>query len=120
MTVTGFLLDEHVPRAIQARLVQMAAGIRVYAIGDDDAPPKGTPDGDLLVWIAEQECLLVTNNRATMPAHFAAHLAQGGHVPGIIQLPKRMDIAAILDDLLLIWGAGEDNEFQDRMVYLPL
>ncbi|HEX5504779.1 MAG TPA: hypothetical protein VFW96_19335 [Thermomicrobiales bacterium] len=120
MDAGGFLLDEHVPRAIQARLIQMAVEIRVYAIGDDDAPPKGTPDSDLLVWIADHECLLVTNNRATMPVHLVARLAQGGHVPGIIQLPKRMDVAAIVDDLLLVWGGGEDDEFQDRIVYLPL
>ncbi len=55
-----------------------------------------------------------------MPMHLCAHLAQGGHVPGIVQPPRRMDIHAIVDDLLLLWGAGLPGEFQDQIVYLPL
>ncbi len=64
--------------------------------------------------------MLVTNNRASMPGHLADHLALGRHVPGIIQLPRRMNIRAILDDLWLIWAAAQPNEFQDQIVHLPL
>ena len=64
--------------------------------------------------------MLVTNNRATMPVHLQAHLSQGKHVPGIVQLPRRMNIGAILDDLLLIWGASQPGELQDQIVYLSL
>jgi hypothetical protein len=120
MSAVCFLLDEHVPLIIQAQLEQMEPGIRVYAIGEGIAPPKGTPDPAILCWVAAHGCMLVTNNRATMPVHLQAHLAQDRHVPGIVQLPRRMNISAILDDLLLIWGASLPNEFQDQIVYLPL
>lgn len=117
---TGFLLDEHVPLVIRTRLRQLAVGVRVYRVGDGVAPPASTPDPDLLVWIDDHDCLLVTNNRATMPVHLAAHLAQGRHVRGIVQLPERMNIGAVLDNLLLIRGAGLPDEFQDRITHLPL
>ena len=120
MTTTGFLLDEHVPLVIQARLAQLATGLRVYAVGEDDAPPKGTPDSAILAWVEAHDCLLVTNNRATMPVHLTAHLAGGGHVPGIVQLPRRMDVRVILKDLFLIWSAGLEGEFRDQIIYLPL
>jgi hypothetical protein len=120
MSAVCFLLDEHVPLIIQAQLEQMDPGMRVYAIGDGVAPPKGTPDPDILRWIETRGCMLVTNNRATMPVHLRAHLAQDRHVPGIVQLPRRMNVGAILDDLLLIWGASLPGEFQDQIVYLPL
>jgi len=64
--------------------------------------------------------MLITNNRATMPVHLRAHLARGRHVPGIVQLPRRMNVSITVDDLLLIWGASLPNEFQDQIVYLPL
>jgi len=116
-----FLLDEHVPVFIQAQLERMEPELSVYAIGDGIAPPKGTPDPDILIWIEAHGCMLVTNNRSTIPVHLRAHLDQGRHVPGIIQLPRRMrNVGAILDDLLLIWGAGRPGEFQDQIVYLPL
>ena len=48
MSVICFLLDENVPLVIQAQLEQMEPTIHVYAIGDGIAPPKGTPDPDIL------------------------------------------------------------------------
>lgn len=42
------------------------------------------------------------------------------HVSGIIQLPRRMNIRAVLDDLWLIWAAARPDEFQDQIVHLPL
>lgn len=115
-----FLLDENVPLIIQALLEQRDPEIRVYAIGDGIAPPKGTPDPDILAWVEAHGCMLVTNNRATMPVHLRAHLARGRHVRGIVQLPRRMNIRATVDDLWLIWGASLPHEFRDQIVYLPL
>jgi len=116
----SFLLDEHVPPLIQAQLVQMAPELQVYVIGEAITPPRGTPDPDVLIWIEVHGCMLVTNNRASMPGHLADHLALGYHVPGIIQLPRRMNMRAILDDLWLIWAAALPDEFQDQIVHLPL
>lgn len=55
-----------------------------------------------------------------MPVHLTAHLTQGHHVPGIVQLNPDMSMGAILEDLLLMWGAGLPDEFADRINYLPL
>jgi hypothetical protein len=120
MSTICLLLDEHVPRLIRARLEQIAPEMRVYAIGDGFAPANGTLDPDILVWIEAHGCMLITNNRASMPVHLQAHLDEGRHVPGIMQLPKQMNINTVLDDVLLIWGASLPAEFQDQIVYLPL
>ncbi len=120
MNTICFLLDEHVPHVIRVQLEQMEPDIHVYAIGDDTAPPRGTPDPDILCWIEVHGCMLVTNNRASMPVHLQEHLVQNRHVPGIVQLPRRMSIGVILDDLLLLWGASLSGEFQDQIVHLPL
>ncbi len=40
MSVTCFLLDEHIPLVIQAQLEQREPKLRVYVIGDGIAPPK--------------------------------------------------------------------------------
>lgn len=120
MSAVRFLLDEHIPLFIQTQLKQREPEIEIYAIGDGTAPPKGTLDPDILSWLELRDCLLVTNNRATIPVHLQDHLALGRHVPGIIQLPRRMDIGHILNDLLLIWAAARPGEFQDQIVHLPL
>ena len=120
MSLVCFLLDEHVPPFIQAQLARMEPNLRVYAINDGNAPVKGTLDPDILIWIETHGCLLVTNNRASMPGHLADHLARGRHIPGIIQLPRHLNVGAILDDLWLIWAAAQPGEFQDQIVHLPL
>ena len=120
MSDLGFLLDEHVAHLLGHRLHVRVPHLRVYAIGDGVAPPIHPLDPDILLWIEANNCLLITNNRASMPVHLTDHLNIGHHVPGIIQLPRRMSIGPILDELLLIWGAGLPDEFRDQIVYLPL
>lgn len=120
MSLVCFLFDENVPPLIQAQLARLEPGLRLYQIGDGVAPATGTPDPAILLWIEAHGCMLVTQNRASMSGHLADHLALGHHVPGIVQLPRRMNIRAILDDLWLIWAAARPDEFQDQIVYLPL
>ncbi len=120
MSEIAFLLDEHIPLRIKSELLRQEPRMRIYAIGEPPAPAKGTPDGDVLLWAEAHTCMLVTNNRATMPVHLARHISQGRHVPGIIQLPRRLGISAVLDDLLLIWSVILPTEFQDQIIYLPL
>ena len=74
----------------------------------------------MLRWIAAYHYLLITNDRASMPVHLAAHLMAGEHVPGVIQLPRSATWEEIAADLLLIWGAGDPDEFRDRITSLPL
>src|SRR5207302_3414761 len=78
-----YLLDEHMPRALIQALRQRDPGLVAWRIGQPGAPGLETPDPDLLGWCEAHDFVLVTNNRATMPGYLAAHLAGGGHVPGI-------------------------------------
>ena len=53
-----------------------------------------------------------------MPGHLRDHLAAGGHVPGILVVP--FPLGALVEELILIWGASLPDEYQDQIVYLPL
>ena len=77
MSDVGLLFDEHVARSLQEQLHQAEPQLRLFAVGDGIAPPLGTPDPGLLRWLEEHNCLLVTNNRSSMPGHLADHLAAG-------------------------------------------
>jgi hypothetical protein len=116
----GYLPDEHVAHALQRRLSQIAPALPVYTIGDGFAPPIGTPDPEILVWLEAHRCVLVTANRASMPVHLADHLLQGRHLPGLVQLPDPYSIGAIAENLKLIWEAAEEHDLIDRIAHLPL
>jgi hypothetical protein len=83
------------------------------------APAAQTPDPDILLWCEQHGFVLVTNNRKSMPKHLDVHLEQGRHVPGILELNPNLGIGTTIDELVLIWGVAREDEYQDRMEYLP-
>ena len=67
--------------------------VDVLRVGDPDAPPLGTLDLDILGYVEQAQRLLVTANRASMPAHVAAHRAAGGHHWGVFRLRPAATVA---------------------------
>jgi hypothetical protein len=55
-----------------------------------------------------------------MPVHLEEHLAQGHHIPGIFQLNPNMSIGETLEELVLAALASLEDDYSDRISYLPL
>ena len=55
-----------------------------------------------------------------MPRHLADHLAEGHHLPGILTINLDAPMGAVLEQLILIVGASHEDEYLDRIVYVPL
>jgi len=55
-----------------------------------------------------------------MPGHLQDHLAAGHHIPGIFTLNANMSIGETIEELALIWGASEPDEYADQINYLPV
>lgn len=83
------------------------------------APSAGTLDPEILIWCEEHNFVLVTNNRKSMPVHLADHLAAERHIPGILTVDVKRNLAENLDDLLLAALASVPGEYADRIIYLP-
>jgi hypothetical protein len=121
-----YLLDEHIPPAYRAQILRRAESLNsdseleVWVIGDPDAPARGTLDPDILVWCESHGFALVTNNRRSMPAHLADHLAAGHHVPGIFTISPDLSIGQLIDELILIAFAVLEGEFADHITFLPI
>jgi len=115
-----YLIDENISPFYKRQLLKKEAEIRVYAVGDPGCPLRGTLDPEILFWCEENRCILVTNNRASMPPHLAVHLAQGHHVPGILILNERMSVGETIEELLLIAEEGIASAYENRITYLPV
>ena len=118
--MSSYLLDEHIPLAYRTQLVYHEPSLRVWMIGDEGAPPKSTPDPEILHWCEQNHFMLVTNNRKSMPGHLVAHLATGHHVPGIITIDLNAPMGVVLEHLRIIVGASREAEHRDQIVYVPL
>ena len=115
-----YLLDENISRSVRDQLLFHEPALDVICVGDEGAPAYGTPDAVILEWIEGSGYILVSRNRRTMPAQLREHLTQGGHIPGMLLLRKRISTGELIAELLLIWHASEPEEYQDHIRYLPL
>ncbi len=115
-----YLLDENIDPLFRVQLLRKEPGLTVWMIGDPGAPKKGTSDPDILCWCEDQDFILITGNRKSMPGHLADHLSLGRHIPGILTINPDLSPGATIEELILLALASFADEFQDSIVYLPL
>ena len=120
MTSLCFLVDENTSHTVGDQLLRRQPDIELLTVGDERAPTLGTPDPQILIWLEENGYCLITRNRRSMPRHLRDHLATGRHIPGIFTLRPGASFGAMIEDLLMIWGASSPAEYQDQIVHVPL
>jgi predicted nuclease of predicted toxin-antitoxin system len=79
----------------------------------------GRPDPEVLAIAARENRILISHDRATMPAHFA-RFTESQSSPGLILVSQEIDIGTAIEDLLLIWAASSIEEWRDRIGFVPL
>src|SRR6266852_3340060 len=73
---------------------------------------EGLRDPDVLRISADSGRVLVSQDRRTMPAHFARYTATA-RSPGVVLLRQAIPIATAIEELVLIWSASEPEEWID-------
>jgi hypothetical protein len=78
----------------------------------------GLGDPEVLRIAADSGRILVSQDRRTMPAHFA-RFTFDAQSPGVILLREAISISTAIEELVLIWNASEAEEWVDRLVWIP-
>ena len=102
MSQVRYLLDEHVPAQLKRALSIREPTIDVLCVGDEEAPPKGTLDPELLLSAESAGRLLVTSNRRTIPEHLRAHFSSGHSTWGIFMLTAKASWSQVIDELIFL------------------
>jgi hypothetical protein len=76
----------------------------------EEADLKGLPDDEVLSIAAQDGRIFVSHDRRTMPLEFAK-LIQQSTSPGLIIISQNANVAAAIEDLILIWAASEAEEY---------
>jgi hypothetical protein len=84
-----------------------------------DASLAGLEDPEVLRIAADSERILVSQDRRTMPGHFARYVNRATS-PGVILVREATPIATAIEDIVLIWSASEAEEWMNRLVWIPL
>jgi len=115
-----YLIDENVSPVYTIQLRRRKPDLTIRAVGEIGTPPKSTLDPAILLWCERYGFSLVTNNRSSMSVHLSDHILQDHHVPGIFILNPDLGIGDNLNELILIAEGSFDDEYQDRIVFLPI
>ena len=79
---------------------------------------KGLLDDAVLAIAAEEGRILVTHDRRTMPRYFAEFITT--HMsPGVLIIPRRMQLSDAVEWLVTIWVASEAEEWRNQILPIP-
>ncbi|MGD0300274.1 MAG: DUF5615 family PIN-like protein [Bryobacteraceae bacterium] len=112
-----FQADADLDGRIIRGLRRAAPGIDIRTSGDANLAGLGDPE--VLGIAADSGRVLVSQDRRTMPAHFA-RFTSGAPSAGVILLREAIPISTAIEELALIWNASEAEEWVNRIVWIPL
>jgi predicted nuclease of predicted toxin-antitoxin system len=112
-----FIADEDFDRRIVRGWLRRKSNLDL--VRAQDVGLLGACDEKLLEWASDNNRILVTHDKRTMPHHVANRLDAGLHIPGVLIVNRRVAIRSCIEELLLIAECSEAGEWQDQVIYLP-
>jgi len=85
-----------------------------------DVGLAGVDDPDVLAWAAENNRVILTHDRATMPEYAYERLTAGDRMPGVFILHDRLPTGQAIQEILLMVECSEQLEWSGHVVHLPL
>jgi predicted nuclease of predicted toxin-antitoxin system len=77
-------------------------------------------DPAILDWAANNERILLTHDRATMPDFAYDRLLKGQQMLGVFLINDRMPTRQAIDELLILSSCSQQEEWKGIVLYLPL
>jgi predicted nuclease of predicted toxin-antitoxin system len=85
-----------------------------------DVGLAGADDASVLGWAADNQRIILTHDRATLPDFAYQRLATGRQVAGVFIVNSRFPVGQAIDQILLLVEGSEQAEWSGRVVHLPL
>jgi Domain of unknown function (DUF5615) len=111
------LIDQDLDHVILRGLLLRVPNLDV--ITAHQAGLSNASDPDVLAWAAEQERILVTHDRRTMPYHATSRIARAEKVAGIIVVSRQLSVSQVINDLEIIVSCSDMDEWENVIKYLP-
>lgn len=80
----------------------------------------GTSDPDILAHAAEAGLIVLSHDVSTMKGIAEDRIAQGQGITGLFLARQSASTRAIAESILLVWSASLAEEWENRIVYLPI
>lgn len=85
-----------------------------------DVGLRGREDPVILEWAAKEGRVVLTHDAATMAYYAYERVRQGKAMPGIIEVSDDLPMKRVIEDILLLAEYSEKDEWESKIIYLPL
>jgi predicted nuclease of predicted toxin-antitoxin system len=113
-----FLVDENFDHKTLSGIKRREPDIDIVAV--QEVGLREADDPAVLEWAAKDERIVVTHDVTTFSDFAFERVAAGLPMPGVLEIPESVPRAVIIDELILIAGASEPEDWKDTVRYLPL
>lgn len=111
------LADENFHGDVVRGLLSRRPGLDLIRV--QDVGLSQTDDPTILAWAAENDRILITHDKATVPAFAYERIGVGERMPGVF-VADGMTVREIIDELLIIDTASDQIEWDNQVCFLPL
>ncbi len=85
-----------------------------------DVGLEGAIDPVVLAWAAQNQRIVATHDRATLPAFAFERVVAGEPMPGVFVINDRLPVGRAIEELALVITCSEASEWEGKVLYLPL
>ena len=85
-----------------------------------DVGLEGAIDLVVLAWAAENDRIILTHDRATLPNFAYQRVVTGDVMPGVFVINDRLSVGRAIEELVLVTTCSEASEWVGRVLYLPV
>jgi hypothetical protein len=113
-----FAADENLNYNIVRGLLRRKADLNIVRIQDVDL--SGKDDATVLEWAAQEDRILLTHDVTTITKYAYERISDGLPMPGVFAIKMTSSLGEIIDNIILLADYSYENEWEDKIVYLPL
>lgn len=113
-----FAADENFNHNIVRGLIRREPALDIVRI--QDTPLAGADDPAVLAWTARTGRILLTHDVATITRYAWERVEADLPMPGVFEVNQRAPIGVVIDDLLLLARYSLDDEWAQRICFVPL
>lgn len=113
-----FLADENLDNDILHGVQHQNPDFDVIRAQDTEV--YGADDPTVLAWAAKEQRILLTHDVNTMVGYAYDRIRAGLPMPGVIEIGDQVPVGRAVAELLLIDGASDASEWENKVTYLPL
>lgn len=118
MSRPRFLADNDFKEPIRKGVRRREPAVEFFRVRDFGL--ERLPDSDVLTYAAQHQFIVVSHDVGTMPAAALSLLSTGQPMNGLLLIHQRAALAPAIENLLIIWGASEAEEWVSQIRFLPL